>query len=191
MHITSAGMSVAIVALREQHDRRTSYMSVNAFRFRDGIVGGLIGGMVMAMVAMGYGLVAEGDLLAPLKQMGGLFFPSDSGSIASLVAGLMLHMMTAAVFGVVFVALARAAGIGDFPVPALGRWPVAAVGMMYILVEWVVASFLVLPVVDRPLLPTFASLGGIVAHAMYGVVLGWWVASRAEPVRVHVHQRAA
>lgn len=161
---------------------------MNAFRFRDGIIGGVIASMVMAMVAMAYGLAAEGDLLAPLKQMGALFFPGASASLASLASGLTLHMMTGAVLGSIFVALTRTVDVRGWPI---GVAPIAFAGMVYILVEWAIASFLILPAIDRPLLPTFASIGGLLAHAMYGVVLGWWVAWRAEPVRVHVHGPAA
>lgn len=135
---------------------------------RHGAIGGLIGGMVMAMVAMLYTLVAQGDLLAPLKQMGATFFRSDSGSAGSLVAGLVLHMMMSAIFGIVFALIVRgrAAGFG----------PLIAGGLIFIGVEWAVARFIVLPIVDAPLVATFGAIGGIVAHAMYGVVLGLWLA---------------
>lgn len=159
---------------------------MNTFRIREGIVGGIVAGMVMAMVAMLYALATQGDLLAPVKQMGALFFPADTGSVASVAAGLMLHMMTTAIFGVVFVLLARSLSIGDWPlVPGFG--PIALAGMIYILIEWATAAFLILPAIDRPLLATFASVGGLVAHVMYGIVLGAWLYWRAAPTTVHVH----
>jgi len=133
-----------------------------------GALGGLIAGMVMAMVAMLYTLIAQGDLLAPLKQMGATFFPADSGSATSLVAGLVLHMMMSIVFGIIFALLAkdRIAGVG----------PLVLAGMIFIAVEWAIARFVVLPVVDRPLVATFGASGGIVAHLMFGIVLGGWLA---------------
>jgi hypothetical protein len=148
-------------------------------RLREGILGGIAAGIVMAMVAMMYALVAEGDLLAPVKQMGALFFPNDSGSAISVAAGLMLHMMAGAAFGAIFVLLVRGVAggtLGERP----GFWPVAFAGMVFIVVEWAIASFGLLPLIDRPLLPTFASVGGFVAHLMYGVVLAWWIAARSE-----------
>ena len=135
---------------------------------RHGAIGGLIGGTVMAMVAMLYTLVAQGDLLAPLKQMGATFFRSDSGSAGSLVAGLMLHMMMSVIFGIVFVLIVRGR--------ATGFGPLIVAGMVFIGVEWAVARFVVLPVVDAPLVATFGAVGGIIAHAMYGAVLGLWLA---------------
>lgn len=138
-----------------------------------GALGGLIAGMVMAMVAMLYTLIAQGDLLAPLKQMGATFFPTDSGSPASLVAGLVLHMMMSIAFGVVFALIAKDR-IGGF-----GR--LALAGMVFIAVEWAIARFVVLPAVDRPLVETFGASGGILAHLMFGIVLGGWLAWKSVP----------
>jgi hypothetical protein len=140
---------------------------------RQGALGGLVAGIVMAMVAMIYTLVAQGDLLAPLKQMGATFFPSDSGSGISQLAGLMLHMVMSIIFGVVFALIVsgRAQGYG----------PLIVAGIIYIAVEWAVARFVVLPVVDPPLVSTFGAIGGIVAHMMFGIVLGAWLAWRFAP----------
>jgi hypothetical protein len=138
-----------------------------------GALGGLIAGMVMAMVAMLYTLIAQGDLLDPLKQMGAAFFPADSGSLASLVAGLVLHMMMAIAFGIVF-ALLTQDRIGGFG-------PLVIAGMIFIAVEWAIARFVVLPALDRPLVATFGASGGILAHLMFGVVLGGWLAWRSAP----------
>ncbi len=143
-----------------------------------GLIGGLVAGAVMAMVAMMYTLVAQGDLLAPLKQMGALFFPNDSGTPLSMLAGMMLHMMTSAVFGIAF-ALAVAQRI-------TGVARLATFGVIFIVIEWAIASFLILPVIDRALLATFATIGGFAAHLSYGIVLGWWLAWRAAPSRVAV-----
>lgn len=140
---------------------------------RHGAVGGLIGGMVMAMVAMLYTLVAQGDLLAPLKQMGATFFRSDSGSAGSLIAGLMLHMMMSVVFGIVFALIVRGR--------ATGSGPLFVAGMIFIAVEWAIARFVVLPLVDEPLVATFGAIGGIIAHAMYGAVLALWLAWKVAP----------
>ena len=138
-----------------------------------GALGGLIAGIVMAMVAMLYTFIAQGDLLAPLKQMGATFFPADSGSGASLVAGLVLHMMMSIAFGVVFALIAngRIGGVG----------PLVLAGMIFIAVEWAIARFVVLPVVDRPLVATFGASGGILAHLMFGIVLGGWLAWKSAP----------
>jgi hypothetical protein len=140
---------------------------------REAALGGLLAGIVMAMVAMMYTLVAQGDLLAPLKQMGATFFPADSGSGISLLAGLMLHMVMSIIFGVVFglVVVGRASGYG----------PLVIAGVLYISVEWAIARIVVLPRVDPPLVSTFGAIGGIVAHMMFGIVLGGWLAWRFAP----------
>lgn len=154
---------------------------MKTLRLREGILGGIAAGIVMAMVAMMYTLVTQGDLLAPVKQMGALFFPTDSGSAVSLIAGLMLHMMSAAIFGATFVLLAR----NISTLTGFGALSLAA--MTYIAVEWAVAAFVVLPAVDRPLIATFATVGGFVAHAMYGLALASWLVWRTAPATSAAH----
>ncbi len=146
---------------------------MNSKWIQEGIIGGIVAGIVMAMVAMMYTLVAQGDLLAPLKQMGALFFPNDPASAISMGAGTVLHMMTAAGLGGVFALLVRGR--------IAGAMPLAVVGMTYILLEWLIASYLILPSIDTALLTTFTTIGGFIAHAMYGIVLGWWLARRVAP----------
>lgn len=164
---------------------------MSTIRMRDGIVAGLIAGMAMAMIAMPYALVTEGDLLAPLKQMGALLVPHDGAPVASLLAGMTLHLMTAAVLGVLFVIVARAIATDLLPFGTIPMLPAAVAGMVYTVVEWIIASFLILPAIHAPVLATFATIGGFVAHATYGIVLGWWLASRAAPAAVHVHMGRA
>lgn len=148
--------------------RGTRHYKDTGLWVRRGAIGGLIGGLVMAMVAMLYTLVAQGDLLAPLKQMGATFFKADSGSAGSLLAGLMLHMMMSVIFGIVFALIVRGR--------ASGFAPLIVAGMIFIAVEWAIARFVVLPVVDQPLIATFGAIGGMIAHMMYGAVLGLWLA---------------
>lgn len=134
---------------------------------RQGAFGGLVAGMAMAMIAMLYTLLAQGDLLAPLKQMGATFFPTSSGSAISLVAGAMLHMMVSVIVGIGFALVVkdRVTGLG----------PLALAGMAFIAVEWAIARFVVLPIIDAPLVATFGAGGGIVAHLMYGVAAAAWL----------------
>lgn len=168
---------------------------MRTLRLSEGVLGGIAAGIVMAMVAMVYTLLAQGDLLAPLKQMGALFFPGDAASAISMFAGLMLHMMTAAVLGAVFVVIAQRTTATDLVLSSIGFWPLAIAGMVFIVAEWLIASFAILPLIDRPLLPTFASIGGFVAHLMYGIALAGWLAWRAAPAAVRVsvdrHQHPA
>ncbi len=148
---------------------------------RAGALGGLIAGIVMAMVAMLYTLAAQGDLLAPLKQMGATFFPSDSGSGISMLAGLMLHMIMSIIFGIVFALIVKGR--------AQGYAPLAIAGIIYIAVEWAIARFIVLPAIDPPLVATFGAIGGIVAHMMFGIALGLWLAWKIAPHVPAVDQR--
>lgn len=168
---------------------------MRTLRLREGVLGGIVAGLVMAMVAMMYTRVTQGDALAPLKQMGAVFFGSNDASGIGMLAGMMLHLMMAAIFGAIFVVLARRVISVDLVLSSTGFWPLAIAGMVFVIVEWAVAAFVILPLVDRPLLATFASVGGFVAHFMYGVVLAWWLTWRAEPttivLRTNSHQHHA
>jgi hypothetical protein len=103
-----------------------------------------------------------------------------------MVAGMMLHVMTAVVFGVAFVLVARRTVAANLALATPGFWPLAIAGMAFIVAEWLVASFLILPLVDRPLLATFASIGGLAAHLMFGIVLAGWLAWRSAPAAILV-----
>jgi hypothetical protein len=159
---------------------------MKTLRQREGALGGIVAGAVMAMVAMLYTLVAQGDLLAPLKQMGALFFPNEAGSAISMLAGMMLHLVTAALLGLAFVLVAKRTIASELVPSTIGFWSLAVAGMVFIVTEWLVASFLILPLLDRPLLATFASVGGFAAHLMYGIVLAGWLAWRSEPAAILV-----
>jgi hypothetical protein len=164
---------------------------MRTLRLREGAFGGIVAGAVMAMVAMMYALAAEGDLLAPLKQMGALFFPGDAASAISMLAGMMLHAMTAAVFGIAFTLVARRLVTANLVLSTIGFWPLAIAGMVFIVTEWLIASFLILPLVDRPLLATFATIGGLAAHLMFGIVLAGWLAWRSAPATSLVRRGTA
>lgn len=82
-------------------------------------------------------------------------------------------MMLSIAFGIVFALIAQDR-IGGFG-------PLVLAGMIFIAAEWAIARFVVLPVIDRPLVATFGASGGVLAHLMFGIVLGGWLAWKAVP----------
>ena len=138
-----------------------------------GAIAGLIGGVVMAMVMMIVTALAGMGFLAPLYAIAATFNRSwamakgvDGGP---LLAGLMLHMLNSALFGLLFTLLLR----GIFP-RALALPAAALAGMAWGLILLVVNQFIVLPLADPPLVTATSGIFGwwLVGHLMYGVVLG-------------------
>ena len=112
-----------------------------------GVRAGLIGGLLMAVFAM-------------------IFIGVDQSAGAGLVAlGAVLHLLTAALLGVVFTGfLAR------------GRRGVPAVlsGIAYGCAVFVLMTFVVLPVVDSALVSRVAVMPGVwlAAHVLFGLGVG-------------------
>jgi len=147
-------------------------------RLVHGALGGLAGGVIMAMImmmvtaAMGMGLLRPLYLIAATVHQP---WAMHSGvDLAPLLIGVMIHMMNSAIFGIIFAllqgAVARHSGGG----PVSGT----LVGMAWGALILVINQTVVLPLVD----PAMASATGgmpfwwAVSHLMYGLVLGAIVA---------------
>jgi hypothetical protein len=131
--------------------------------WRGGVLAGIAGGAVMAVVMLAMG--ATNVLGGAIPGLYGLAPPANPG------VGLFIHISHGAVLGVGFAALARAID---------GRTPfwTALVGLLYGVGLWVVAAALVMPVwlsaVGFPAAPPFPNFAppSLLWHAVYGVVLG-------------------
>lgn len=138
-----------------------------------GAIVGLIAGMVMAMWAMivaammGAGLLASPQMIAEP-----LFGPFHMCTFnpGAFVVGLMIHMMFSLVFGIVFAAIWQGINQGGI-VPIIG-------GMVYGVMIWLVMSYVVAPVVGSHIAQEMPTWAWLVAHLMFGVVLGLWPAVR-------------
>lgn len=129
--------------------------------WKAGVVGGLTGGVVFGamMVAMMPGVIEAG-----IPALWGL-----EGSIA----GWFIHLSNAAIFGVVFAALA---GYGLGGRVTYGRS--IGLGAAYGVVLWVLMAVILMPVwlqavgfAGAPPLPNINELS-LVGHIVYGLVLG-------------------
>jgi len=134
-----------------------------------GAIVGLIAGIVMAMWAMIVAAVMGAGLLAPPQMIAEpLFGPFHMGTFnaGAFVVGLMIHMMVSIVFGIIFAAIWQ----------GIARGGIAAIiaGMMYGLIIWVVMSYVVAPVAGSHIAQQMPVWAWIVAHLMFGVVLGLW-----------------
>ncbi len=127
-----------------------------------GTVGGIVGAAVMAVLVLA---MNTPTLAVAIPSLYGLAPPASAG------AGLFVHISHGAVLGVVFAALAGAAGLDS-----TGKLVGAGVG--WGVVTWAVLAALVMPVwlgavgsPASPPLPNFAP-PSLLWHVVYGLVLG-------------------
>jgi hypothetical protein len=132
-----------------------------------GIVLGIVAGLVMAMwsmvvtAVMGMGLLAAPAMIA--EPLFGSVNPA-APSLVAVVVGLMLHMMFSAVFGVVFLAIWQSIGQG-------GATAIVG-GMIYGVIVWAVMSYIVTPLVGAHIAQMMPVWAWLIAHLMFGGVLG-------------------
>ncbi len=140
---------------------------------RWGLLAGLIGGIGMAMLMMIVTALAGMGFLVPLYAIAATFNRSwamtHGFNGGPLLVGLMLHMVNSAIFGLIFTLLLR------WVFPRALALPLAAVaGMVWGLILLFVNQLIVLPIADPPMVTATSGIFGwwLVAHLMYGVVLG-------------------
>jgi hypothetical protein len=133
-----------------------------------GIIGGVIAGIAMAMVAMVWTLLAGQGFWRPMDMIASILLGREaiSGGFQMFpeLVGMAIHMVLSAIFGLVFAA-----------VVANTSWSsgvVVGVGLAYGLLLWIVNVL----IIDAALIPAGLSLAPaplmIVVHLVYGLVLG-------------------
>lgn len=136
-----------------------------------GALGGLAGGVVMAMWSMIVMWLIGVGFWTPLNLMAHTFWPSAPLDAtfrpAALAIGLVVHLMMSVALGLVLAILVRAAG------RIAASWAgLAAVGMAYGLVVWLVNQFVIWPMIDPLAAQAFTPWVFAVGHLMYGLVAG-------------------
>lgn len=128
-----------------------------------GAIGGVVGGIVFgAMIQLS------------MPQIIGGAIPALWG-LSGLAAGWLVHLVNAAIFGLVFAAIVERAGIGAYATDRRRAW---AVGGVWGVVLWIVGAGLVMPIwlstVGFPAAPPLPNLNPqtLPGHVVYGVVLG-------------------
>ena len=143
------------------------------YPYRVGLIGGALGGAAMVVVALGYGLLT-GSVWLPINLIGATVVRDlQSASIATLsqfnlaalAAGLILHAAISIGLGYVFALL-----LPTMPGPPM-FWSLTVGPLL-----WILASLITLPALD-PVMDKYVDRPSFfVAHLVYGVVIGWWIA---------------
>lgn len=134
-----------------------------------GAVGGLMGGIVMAMWSMivlwmtGFGFWTPLNLIAHAVWRDA---PLDAAfSWGGLIIGMVVHMMMSIILGLALAAILAA-------IPRLLPSPMAstAVGLGFGLVVWLIAQYGIWPVIDSAAAEAFTPWVFAIAHLMYGAI---------------------
>jgi hypothetical protein len=139
--------------------------------FARGVVGGVAGGVLMAIWSMIAMWLTGAGFWTPLNLIAHTVFasvPLDATfSFPALVIGLLVHFAMASVLGVVFAALMT---------PAAGRMPTIATsvlsGIAYGIFVWLVMQFFVWSVADAIAASAFTPWIFGVGHLIYGLTVG-------------------
>lgn len=145
---------------------------------RQGIVGGLIAGVVYFVFAIAI-TIALGGVAAvetPLRQIGAVALGEqalspDYNLTSAVIAGNVVHFALSAVYGAIFALIARALGL------ATGAMLIVA-GAVYGLAIYAVNRLVIFPA----LFPWFMANDPLIQsllHALaFGAVIGWWLSRR-------------
>lgn len=146
-----------------------------------GTIAGLGGGLAMALVGALISSSVGGDVWRESKEIATVVYGQAAlmrpGFNAEVVlVGTLLHFLTAALLGAIFGILTRRVLrlTTDFGTPVLA-------GLIYGMLIWALAYFVVLPLSNPALLDTYAP-SFIVQHIVYGMVTGLlYIKLRPEP----------
>jgi hypothetical protein len=144
------------------------------YPYRAGVIGGALGGIAMTAVAVLYGFSSGRGVWLPVNLIGATIVrelqiaPPEQLSAfnpIALIVGLTLHMALSIGLGFVFALL-----LPTFPGSPL-LWAIIIGPLL-----WALASILILPLLNPVMAQNVDRLSFFVAHVVYSIVLGWWVA---------------
>jgi hypothetical protein len=134
------------------------------------ILPGLIAGLVFAMWTMVVGLFTSTLWAAPqgIAQSIGIGSPGHNFQLVPFVVGLIGHMVNSIVFGIIFIAIARAIRLQG-PSAVVGGMVYGVIiyaGMYWVLLRGLLSS------TSASFLSANPEWSWVAAHLMFGVVLG-------------------
>ena len=133
----------------------------------DGLLNGVVAGVVMAIYVMIGGVLTGAGLVATLSAF-------DLGQGASPVRGALIHLAVAAIYGMVFGLIDRLIGRRR----PIGRGGTIIMGAAFSLVLWLITQIAFAADIDVAL-SSLPAAHLALAHGIYGVTLGW-LTSRAQ-----------
>ncbi len=130
-----------------------------------GSLAGMVGGVLFAFFGMGTSIMNGADILSPFRLTGAAFVGAAAleGGTVVVIYGLMLHIMTSIMWGILFAAiLPREASLGATMVA----------GLIYGLIVMLVMLYLVLPVANPVMREAVdGTTSFTIEHLIYGGTL--------------------
>jgi uncharacterized membrane protein YagU involved in acid resistance len=156
-----------------------------------GAVAGLVGGVAMAVVGALIATAMSTDIWLTPERIAALVFGPVAAATpgfdaAPVIVGSLLHLALSALFGAVYALLISKVlrVTTEYGAPVVG-------GLVYGLLIWLVAYFIVLPVLNPLLLDVYAP-SFIIQNLVYGTVLGLvYMVVRPETYSYFVRSREA
>jgi hypothetical protein len=156
---------------------------VEIYPMKAGIKGGVAGGVVMAVLALIYGAVAEGSIFYPVNLLSAGFFPgrnthADLASFRfdSFVVALAIHIVTSLLVGLLYGAM----------LPMIPRRPILLGGIVAPVV-WSALLYSVLQFIDPVLNRTINWPWFVLTQVAFGLIAGW-VVSKQQRVPTWQHK---
>ncbi|HUX85992.1 MAG TPA: hypothetical protein VMW65_03235 [Chloroflexota bacterium] len=143
------------------------------------LIGGILAGMVFAMMEMVYGAFAKGSFFAPLKMIASLPLQQPPPQIplgSAIVVGLITHMVFSMMFGLIAAVI-----ISQVPSAASSQSGIVIAASVVGLMLWPLNFYVIAPLLHAPWFATQTDWfwQGLVAHTIFfGTVLGMYLASR-------------
>ena len=136
-----------------------------------GALAGLAGGVAMAVVAALLSASMGLDIWHEVKRISAIVygpaaFAGSGFELEPVLIGTLIHLLVSALLGAIFGIVTRRwlHLTSDFGTPVLA-------GLIYGLMVWLAAYFVVLPLLNPALLEVYAP-AFIIQHAVYGIVMG-------------------
>lgn len=150
----------------------------SGWAIKNGVIGGIIAGIVLAMADIIAAWVSMGQPIAPLQMIAGVPLQRDPTTIdqgTAIVVGVLTHMLLSIVFGVIVAYVVAS-------VPALYNSPVATVIFATLVgfILWPLDFYVIGPAINAPWFRDKTDpVQQFIWHTfMYGTVLGLYLASR-------------
>lgn len=155
-----------------------------------GAISGLVGGMAMIVTASMITASLGHDIWLEARQIASIFYGSSAFTVSGaidgpVILGTAVHLLVSALLGAVFGIVSRRwlRLPSDFGTPVL-------VGMVYGMLTWMLAYFVVVPIVSPALLDTYQP-SFIIQNIVYGTVTGLvYTLLRPEPYVTSMPARA-
>lgn len=136
-----------------------------------GIVSGIIAGIVMAVVAMALMLVIGRGMLAPIRLMASAFEDEegDEDNTGDVLLGMTVHLGMSILAGWVFALIIHGLGWTN---PAT----LIVCGVFYAVLVFIANEVVTLRIFDRIMFRRMPPFSFLIAHLVFGAILGWLLA---------------